>query len=92
MRLWSSISHRSRHIVGRPRAVATFAILEIVNESAFDTLRRWELAGGHWRVLSRNPSGVTLSLLRCDGGEEVHRLTSPDPALAAHIGGRDTDE
>jgi hypothetical protein len=72
--------------------MATFAILEIVNESAFDTLRRWEMAGGHWRVLSRSPLGLTVSFLRCDGGEEVHRLTSPDPALAEHIGDRDTDE
>jgi hypothetical protein len=72
--------------------MATCGILEIVNESALETLRRWETAGGHWQVLSRNPSGLIVALLRCDGGEEAHRFTSPDPALAAYIGDRDTDE
>jgi len=59
-------------------------------ESALEILRRWETAGGHWRVLARNPSGHIVALLRCDGGEETQRFTSTDPALATYIGDRET--
>ncbi|MEP7034685.1 MAG: hypothetical protein ABI662_00655 [Dermatophilaceae bacterium] len=62
------------------------------DDSALETLRRWESAGGHWRVLFRGPTALTVSLLRCDGGEEAHRFTSPDPALAAYIGDREVSE
>lgn len=72
--------------------MTTPGIRESVKESALETLRRWETAGGHWQVLSRRPSGLIVALLRCDGGEEAYRFTSPDPALAAYIGDRETDE
>ncbi len=49
---------------------------------------RWEGAGGVWEVLATSPRGVTLALLRCDGGEEVDRFTSADPLLLRHLGGR----
>jgi hypothetical protein len=51
-------------------------------------LTRWEGAGGIWEVLSRNASGTTISLCRCDGGEEVDRFTTTDPAALDHVGGR----
>ncbi|WP_110180409.1 hypothetical protein [Nocardioides solisilvae] len=54
-----------------------------------ERLRRWEDAGGHWRVLARTPDAVTLALTTCDGGEEMDRLTSGAPALLAHVGERD---
>jgi len=57
-----------------------------------ETLQRWETAGGHWQVLSRSPAGLLVALLRCDGGEEAHRLTSADPALATYIGDRERSE
>ena|SRR5450631_4014096 len=63
-----------------------------VRESALETLQRWETAGGRWEVLSRSPVGVIVALLRCDGGEEVHRLTSPDPDLVTYIGDRETSK
>lgn len=63
-----------------------------VEESSLEILRRWETAGGHWEILSRSPSGLIVSLLRCDRGEEVHRFASTDPALAAYIGARKTNE
>lgn len=72
--------------------MTTPGILESMHESALETLRRWETAGGHWQVLSRGPSGLIVALLRCDAGEEAHRFTSPDPALAEYIGNRETDE
>ena len=49
---------------------------------AVETLRRWEEFGGVWRVTFRSGSQVTLSLCRCDGGEEVERLSFDDPELA----------
>lgn len=72
--------------------MTTCDILESVKESALETLQRWETAGGNWQVLSRSPSGLVVTLLRCDGGEEAHRFTSPEPALAAYIGDRETNE
>ena len=55
---------------------------------ADEVLRRWEEFGGTWRVLSRTPRHVTVSLCRCDGGEEVERLTSDDAALMSYLGRR----
>jgi hypothetical protein len=63
---------------------------EGVEQPALDTLRRWESAGGHWQVVARIPSGLIVALLRCDGGEEAHRIASADPALAAYIGDRES--
>lgn len=72
--------------------MTTDGIPESLKGAALDTLRRWETAGGHWQLLSRSPSGLVVALLRCDGGEETHRITSPNPALAAYIGDRETSE
>lgn len=64
--------------------------VEGVKEPAVETLRRWESAGGHWQVLSRNSAGLIVALMRCDGGEEMHRIASSDPDLTAYIGDRET--
>jgi hypothetical protein len=72
--------------------MTTGGIPEGVKEPALETLRRWETAGGHWQVLFRAPSGLVVALLRCDGGEETHRFTSTDPALAAYIGDREMSQ
>lgn len=53
-----------------------------------DVISRWEQFGGAWRVIARTSDAVTISLCRCDGGEEQQRLTSADPALIAWLGGR----
>lgn len=49
---------------------------------------RWEDAGGEWRVVARTATTVTVALCRCDGGEEVDRFTSADPALLTFLDGR----
>ena len=64
--------------------------VEGVKEPAVETLRRWESAGGDWQVLSRSPAGLIVALMRCDGGEEMHRIASSDPSLTAYIGDRET--
>jgi len=53
-----------------------------------DLITRWELFGGAWRVIARTGDQVTISLCRCDGGEEQQRLTSDEPALTAWLGDR----
>ncbi len=55
-------------------------------------LSRWRESGAVWRVLGRRPSSVTVALLRCDGGEEVERLTSGDPLWVAYLDGRRSSE
>jgi hypothetical protein len=55
-------------------------------------LRRWEDAGGLWRVLARDAGGVTVGLYRCDGGEETDRFTATDPDLAQFLDGRTSNE
>ena len=42
-------------------------------------VRRWEAAGGVWRVLDRRAAMVTIGLFRCDAGEEVDRVVTADP-------------
>lgn len=55
-------------------------------------LERWEAYGATWQVLARTADGITVALCRCDGGEEVERLTSDDPALHAYLRGRWSSE
>jgi hypothetical protein len=48
-------------------------------------LVRWQDAGATWQVVARTNHGVTVALLRCDGGEEVDRFTSDDPRLLKFV-------
>ncbi|WP_182263189.1 hypothetical protein [Rhodococcus sp. UFZ-B548] len=57
-----------------------------------EVLLRWSNSGATWRVVHRTPTMVTVSLRRCDGGEEVDRLTSSDPDLLEWIGDRVSSE
>lgn len=60
--------------------------------SPVERLRRWEDAGAVWRVASEGSAGLTIALLRCDGGEEVDRLVSADPDLVAFVRARSGHE
>jgi hypothetical protein len=53
-----------------------------------EVLERWQGLGGTWQVVSRAQGWVTLSLRRCDGGEELQRLTSTIPELLEWLGDR----
>ena len=57
-----------------------------------ETLRRWESSGAVWQVVGRTTGSVTVALLTCDGGEEVQRISSADPALLAYVAGRETSD
>jgi hypothetical protein len=64
---------------------------------ALAALRRWHDAGGVWRVTGTDrpdaPDGtVTVSLCRCDGGEEVDRLRTADPHAVAYLLAHRTSE
>lgn len=60
-----------------------------------DRLLRWEDSGGTWQVAARRKTGpdgaqqvreeVTLSLLTCDGGEEMDVLTSSEQGVLDHV-------
>ena len=55
-------------------------------------LQRWEASGAVWRVVATGPSRVTVALCRCDGGEEMERFSSGDPAVLAYLAGRLSSE
>jgi hypothetical protein len=62
--------------------------IPISAEELAERLRRWEESGATWHVLTRSERAVTVSLCRCDDGEEVERLRSDDPAAAIMLSGR----
>jgi hypothetical protein len=55
-------------------------------------LMRWEGAGGTWRVAGRAGDSVTVSLCRCDGGEEADRFTSSARDLLGYLADRESSE
>ena len=55
-------------------------------------LRRWQDAGARWAVIARHTGSVTVGLYRCDGGEEVDRLTSDDARLLDFLADRDSSD
>lgn len=57
-----------------------------------ETLQRWEDSGGTWAVLSRTTGSVTISLRRCDGGEEADRLVSAEPGVLTLTEDRQSSE
>jgi hypothetical protein len=52
------------------------------------SLERWEAFGGVWRVLAADGGSAIVSLCRCDGGEEVDRLTVRDRAALDFLAAR----
>lgn len=55
--------------------------------TALEELVRWVAAGGEWRLLSMGKQ-VRVSLVTCDGGEEMGRLESSEPGFLAYIAAR----
>lgn len=52
-------------------------------DADLDRLQRWVDSGGYFAVLARRGGDITLALLTCSGGEEMGRIVSADPAVAA---------
>ncbi|WP_148573878.1 hypothetical protein [Nocardioides caldifontis] len=63
-----------------------------MSDEPVELVRRWERSGGHWRVLSDDGARLTLSLVTCDGGEEMSRVTSDDEELRSYVGGRSASD
>ena len=63
-----------------------------MDDTGLATLRRWEAAGGAWYVVGSAVGQVTISLRRCDGGEEVERLVSRDQDLLEYVEARASSE
>lgn len=61
-------------------------------ENVVRRLARWQQFGAVWRVASRTSGTVTISLCRCDGGEEIDTLTSNDPSLLGWLADRSSSE
>jgi hypothetical protein len=59
-----------------------------VADDALDTLRRWEDAGGQWRVVAERKDSVVVALERCDGGEEIDRIEGRDRAFVEYVTSR----
>lgn len=55
-------------------------------------LLRWEEYGGTWRVTARTEDELTLTLCRCDGGEEADQWTSTDAHLLRLVGSRTSSD
>jgi len=58
------------------------------SDDALAALRRWELFGGRWRVLSRTDRVVTLGLFTCDGGQEMSRVKATRGDFEAFVDAR----
>ena len=62
------------------------------DDDPVEGLERWEQFGAVWRVMAEQSGTVTVSLCRCDGGEEVGRIVSHDAHLLAWLGGRTSSD
>lgn len=62
------------------------------DSDAVGVLRRWETFGATWRVLDQDESSATVAMCRCDGGGEVDRLVSSDPAVLEYLRLRPSSE
>lgn len=50
-----------------------------------ERLERWTAHGGTCQLIETGPDRAEIVLCRCDGGEEVERFTSSDPAVLAWV-------
>ncbi|MFC3241134.1 hypothetical protein ACFOJ6_00675 [Gordonia humi] len=48
-----------------------------------ERITRWEDAGAVWEAAALRPESATISLMRCDAGEEVERFVTTDPRVLA---------
>ncbi len=59
----------------------------MTNRDYVAELVRWQDAGATWQVVAQTSHGVTIAMMRCDGGEEVDRFSSNDPGLLEFVQG-----
>ena len=57
-----------------------------------DILRRWEQAGGVWRVTRWSSGEVVVALMRCDAGEVVDEVTASGPEWVDYLAQHSSSE
>lgn len=62
------------------------------DDNPVERLRRWERAGGIWRVVGRSADGAIAVELETCAGEPMEQFTSGDPDLVGYVGGRDMSD
>lgn len=66
---------------GRPEADPPGGLVEV--------LTRWERSGGHWQVLNVDDDWIDIGLFRCDGGEQMSRVSGARTSvLRSFLSGR----
>ena len=66
---------------GRPESEPPGGLVEI--------LRRWELSGGHWKVLRSSDMWVDIGLFSCDGTQQMSRVSGVRTSvLRGYLDGR----
>lgn len=86
------------HIAMSGRVFAASAVVKDTSRGIFvdrasspdlERILRWERQGGAWEVVGAAGDKVTVALLRCDGGEEVERLTTAEDDVRRFLARRD---
>ena len=65
---------------------------DLAQRDLIAVLTRWQEAGAVWQVLAHSGSRATVALLRCDGGEEVERLSTAHPGTLRFLAGRSSSQ
>jgi hypothetical protein len=79
-------------VTGDDRPQDPAAERDLTERDLTEVLTRWHQAGAVWRVVARSRSQATVALCRCDGGEEVERLTTAHPGTLRFLAGRDSSD
>ena len=54
-----------------------------------EVLQRWELSGGHWRVLRSSDTWMDIGLYSCDGAEQMSHVSGARTSvLRGYLAGR----
>jgi hypothetical protein len=54
-----------------------------------EVLHRWELSGGHWKVLRSNDAWMDIGLYSCDGAEQMSHVSGARTSvLRGYLAGR----
>ncbi len=58
-----------------------------MTQDALAAVRRWEQAGGTWKLREARGEHVVVDLITCDGGEVMDQVASSDPEFVAYVQG-----
>ncbi|MCW2819628.1 MAG: hypothetical protein JWR42_2415 [Marmoricola sp.] len=67
-------------------------VRDVAGANPVEVLRRWERAGGVWRVTWQAPDLAVVALMRCDAGEVVEHVSSSAADWIAYLSRRPSSE